>query len=152
MGAPAPGAPWSLRHRFMDWTSLLTSVFYKFCVELKSYSVWYGTHIGGEYSSLTSCWFHKGENVMRCIVIALSDCNTVIFFLLIVHLWFPARRHIWLSGRPGLDSWSYQCCVRSTVQWSHNCPLWGCCYIPQLWYVTLHLHITLHVHLYLIPS
>jgi len=64
-------------------------------------------------------------------------CLLIFFFLLllIVHLWFPTRRHIWLSSRPGLGRWSHQCRVWSTVQWSHDCPLWRCCNLSQLWCV-----------------
>ena len=70
-----------------------------------------------------------------CTAHANLSVNIFFLLLLIVHLWFPTRRHIWLSSRSGLGRWSHQCCVWSTVQWSHHRPLWRCCNLSQLWCV-----------------
>ena len=54
-------------------------------------------------------------NIQVKICCMYIELNTNFTFFLVVHFWFQAWRHLWVYGWPGLDSWSLQCGVWSTV-------------------------------------
>lgn len=51
-------------------------------------------------------------------------------FIFAVCVWLPARRCFWLCGRHWLDHRTQLCCVWTTLQWSHLCPVWKHSSVP----------------------